>query len=468
MRPFRAPFVHKLLLLAASLLACACNLDNLGDPPPEADIYLPTGLAISAQTLDSPPRYLYVVNSNYDLRYNGGSIQAFDLERLNEAVGRCREPDASCVIPTRDILADEVLVSSLATSLGISPDHKRLYVATRTDTRLMFVDLDEEAERDEDVLKCAESERRCGANYSRGNDAVASEKRLRIPAEPVGLVSFPAASVYAQPDAALDGMRFVLIAHRSGQVSLFFDDGTNRPETGKNAGGPQLIDVRAGLSLEPTGITFDPMSRLAYLSVFARTVIPPRPNKVLIRIGLSPEVDPSQVFAYDAGDLNIDGTSLQRDTRAVTMNPALPGQALVLSYTPPALVWTDVAGSLNGSFPANSGPVRNSLPLGMGPSRIALGQLGSRSIAAVSCFDSHEVFIVDVARAELLTVIHNINGPFELAIDSARKRLYVADFRSSVVRVMDLGYVAEPGVGNRTDVPVIATLGSPKVVQELQ
>src|SRR5262245_30340106 len=120
MRPFRAPFVHTLLLLAWFVLACACNLDNLGDPPPEADIYLPTGLAISAQTVDSPPRYLYVVNSNYDLRYNGGSIQAFDLERLDEAVGRCKEPGASCVIATRDILADEVLVSSLATSLGLS------------------------------------------------------------------------------------------------------------------------------------------------------------------------------------------------------------------------------------------------------------------------------------------------------------------------------------------------------------
>jgi len=68
----------------------------------------------------------------------------------------------------------------------------------------------------------------------------------------------------------------------------------------------------------------------------------------------------------------------------------------------------------------------------------------------------------------VITIVHNLNGPFELAIDAARRRLYVADFRASVVRVMDLGAVVDGGLGERTDAPIIATLGIPKVVQELQ
>ena len=458
MRHFRAPLVHTPLLLASLVLACACNLDNLGEPPPVGDIYLPTALGLSVQTADSPPRYMFLVNSNFDLRYNGGSIQAYDLDKLDAELAKCAQPGESCVVPTSGVLADEVLASSLATSLGFSPSQDRLYVATRTDSRLLFVDVNPSAERDEDVLQCSESDRRCSDDHVRGVDADENKRRLRLPPEPVGLVSFPAASVYGQGDGSLDGMDYVLLAHRSGQVSLFFDDGAN---------GPKLIDVRSGLPLEPTGIAFDPMTKLAYLSVFARNTTTLQ-NKILARVGISPEPDMTDAFIYDPGYLNIDGVAWQRDTRAVAINPARPGQALVLSNQPSALLWSDIAGNLTGSLPPGSAPARTTLQLGGGPSRIALGQLAERSIAAVSCFDSHEVFIVDTNRAELLAVVHNLNGPFELAIDAARKRLYVADFRASVVRVMDLGYVAEAGAVDRTDVPVIGMLGAPKHLQELQ
>jgi hypothetical protein len=65
-------------------------------------------------------------------------------------------------------------------------------------------------------------------------------------------------------------------------------------------------------------------------------------------------------------------------------------------------------------------------------------------------------------------VIHNLNGPFDLGIDSARRRLYLADFRASNVLVIDLSALAEQGAGPLTDAPIIGTLGIPKVVQELQ
>jgi hypothetical protein len=468
MRRTRALLIHA-LLPCALLLACACNFDNLGDPPPVAEIYLPTGLALSAQTTDSAPRFLYLVNSNYDLRYNTGSVQAFDLDALDAAVQACSQPGITCEVKPASVLADEVLVPSLVTSLGFSPDHGRLYVAARTDASLTFIDLDETAERNEDVLRCGETDRLCSDYSKRGNDLVPSTRRLRLPIEPVGLISVPIASVYSDPDPGVDGMNYVLLAHRSGQVSLFFDDGkkADKFQDPKAEPGPELIDVRAGLPLEPTGLVFDPETRLGYLSVYARgsTVTLP---KILSRIGIAPEPDPHAVFLYDAGLLNVDGVAQSRDTRAVSMNPSLKGQALVVSRDPSALLWVDVAASSNGTAPAGSAPTLRTLQIGAGPSRLALGELAGRSIAAISCFDSHEIFIVDTASAEVIAIVHNLNGPFELAIDAVRRRLYVADFRSSVVRVMDLGAVVDGAMGDRTDVPIIATLGIPKVVQELQ
>jgi hypothetical protein len=475
MRCTRAPRIHA-LLSCALFLACACDFENPGDPPPEAEIYLPTGLALSAQSSDSAPRFLYLMNSNYDLRYNAGSIQAFDLDLLDAEVQACSKPGAACQIAAHRVLADEVLIASLATSLGFSPDHRRLYVAARTDASLTFIDVDETAERNEDVLRCAETARHCSANNKRGNDASVNARRLRLPTEPVGLISLPVPSIYAQPDPGLDDMNYVLLAHRFGQVSLFLDTGRKAPDQEYKVVGPELIDVREGLQPELTGVTFDPATRLGYLSVYARgsTLVLP---KVLGRVGIAPEPIPHEVLLYDAGVLNLDGVSQQRDTRAVSMNPSLPTQALVVSRDPAALLWADVAGSLDGSLPAGSAPARRTLKIGAGPSRLALGALAGRSIAAVSCFDSHEVFIVDTASADVLAIVHNLNGPFELAIDSVRGRLYVADFRSSVVQVMDLRAVVAGAWSDRTepnsevpntDVPVIATLGIPKAVQELQ
>jgi hypothetical protein len=75
--------------------------------------------------------------------------------------------------------------------------------------------------------------------------------------------------------------------------------------------------------------------------------------------------------------------------------------------------------------------------------------------------------LIDALRSTIAAVIHNLNGPFDLAIDSQRQRLYLADFRSSSVLVVDLSALAEAD-DQRTDAPIIGQLGIPKVVQELQ
>ena len=476
MRSARA--LLKLFVCASALVALgACNLDNLGDPPVQGDIYLPTGLMISAQSDGNAPRFMYLINSNFDLRYNRGSVQVYDLDRLDSALSACATPGVDCDIDAKNVLVDEVLVPSLATSFGISPDRKRMYVATRTDPSMTFIDLDENADGD-GVLRCDDSERRCSDDRRRGNDPNDNPRHKVLPLEPVGLITLNASDANIDADFTPEGA-LVLVAHRNGQASLFYDDGSSDSSNGRY--GPRLLDVLENLPLEPTGIVFDPTTHLAYLSVYSRTGVVGL-SRQLSRVGITLQQDggsssPTTLttsFLYDAGALVIGGAAAQRDTRAIAMNPTRPGEALVASVDPAALMFVDVGATSNGSLPADNVVARRVVDVAAGPTRMTLGQLGGRSIVAVSCFDGKSLYLLDVVTSDILAIVHNLDGPFELQIDSVRRRLYLADFRSSTVRVIDLSYIANDGqidasgTPERTDAPLIGTLGIPKVVQELQ
>jgi hypothetical protein len=123
------------------------------------------------------------------------------------------------------------------------------------------------------------------------------------------------------------------------------------------------------------------------------------------------------------------------------------------------------------------GSVRRTVTLGSGPSKLSIATLGDAEdavrVAAVSCFNGREVFIVDLETMFTRAVVPNLSGPFDLALDGARQKLYVADFRTSVVRVIDLSPLTAPALTDSSDEPVpaprvIATLGRPQSIQELR
>lgn len=81
---------------AALLLAplWGCNLDNPGVSPPRGKLAYPIAVELSTERNDAgEPRYLYVANSNFDVRYNAGSLQSYDLNALADELRerRCRE-----------------------------------------------------------------------------------------------------------------------------------------------------------------------------------------------------------------------------------------------------------------------------------------------------------------------------------------------------------------------------------------
>lgn len=516
------------LLTCLALTSVGCNLNNEGDDPPRGLLYFPTALMLSAQTPKQAPRFLYLVNSNFDLRYNAGSVQAFDLDALGKVLAlvnakqlvtvksgkpehaalndAIRQPllhnhgldparDASlasqaieaaaggviascatggsfdCQIPWDALLVDEALVPSFATGIAASPDHSHLYITNRSVASLTFIDTREQVSttQPDALLSCSSGDRHCDPEHQRG-DPLQNPQNLRYPAEAIGLTTGNAADLL-EPDQLASGGGsaakgdFVLVAHRGGQVSLFLE----QAESGGKVG-PTLVDVLSGLIVEPTGIAFDKRTQRAYLSVWDRLGTAGYSQKLLDRVGVTLNLGATQQsFLYDADALTIDGISLQLDTRAIVFPDQLPGQALVVSREPAALVWVDVPQTQLATTDLRSGAVaRRTVPVGAGPSRLTLGQIGDRPVVVVSCFDARKIYVIDVMDGEVLSIVHNLSGPFELAIDSARKLLYVADFRSSVVRVLDLSPVIDGASKPPTTASVIATIGAPRPVQEFQ
>lgn len=456
------------LSVSSGLAVGSCGLDNPGDDPPRGNVYFPTAVALSSATATKPARFLYVVNSNFDLRYNAGTLQAYDLDELDTAIAtRCaKAPGVDCEIDPSEVLADEVWIPSFGTGVVASPDHTRLYVPTRAQASLVFVEIDETADgADEPVLDCgSRTTPRCDSDHERGDDSVQNGRRLRMPSDPVSVVTGPASDLAQPGETPIEG-DYVLVAHREGAVSLFLDGAQ-----GAGTSGPLLTDVLHGLPREITGLAFDVSTSRAYASIYDRTS-GTISAKLLASVGVTiDDKSPEQSFLHDTGVLEIEGVSALRDTRALTFQSAKPSEALVVSRGPAALLWIDMQASMTELTPGHV-QAKKATPVGAGPSRLATGTVGSTPVAAVSCFDARQVFVVHALTGAVLSIVRNLSGPFEIAIDGPRMRLYAADFRASVVRVIDLSPLATmsgSGLTEPTSARVVATLGSPKVIEELQ
>jgi hypothetical protein len=440
--------------LALSLAGLAgCNLDNPGDPPPQGKLYFPNAIVLSPVEPGEAPSHLFVANSNFDLRYRGGSVQAFSLERLDEELAGC-EDDAECVIEPHQVLDSEVLIDAFSTSLAVAPDGSKLFVPTRTDSSLTVIDVEVTGGRAD--LSCRGSGVLCASNSERGIERWGQE-RLPWPIDPVAVVSgrledfAPGApGVYA------------VVAHRGGEASLFVEQSDGRMlMTG------YLRQRFPGL----TNAAYDAETGLLYMTVEVGT-----DSKVLARLGVTVptsegEPDVAGASLYDASSIRLTGADTSADTQDIVFVPSFLAagaalaepRALILSQRPDSLMVADVNPERNEQVSAAR--VLRTIVVGAGASRLSYGTIEGKPLAVIACFAAREIYVVDLATLQARSVVPNLSGPFEIELDAARKRLYVADFRSSVIRIVDLAPVVA-GEGN-APARIAATLGRPQILQEL-
>ncbi|HEX7670953.1 MAG TPA: hypothetical protein VF395_15265, partial [Polyangiaceae bacterium] len=90
-----------------------CFSGDSGRAPDGNRIYFPVGIVLGPgdAATNSAPRRMYVANSDFDLQYNAGTLQAFDLERLSAYVPHYCSKDSDCEgvdgAPTCDLVGKD-------------------------------------------------------------------------------------------------------------------------------------------------------------------------------------------------------------------------------------------------------------------------------------------------------------------------------------------------------------------------
>jgi hypothetical protein len=419
-------------------------------------LYFPNGLALSPSAEGEPARYLYVTNSDFDLRYNAGTVQAYSLDELADAVADCE--DDPCQLDPGVAFVTEVPIPPFSTGITSSRDGERLLITTRTGDALTYVRADPTATGD-GVLPCSRDRADCAEQAEPGPDRNHGGK-LTWPEEPVAVLAGEL-SDWSPETFAEDEDEYALVAHRTGELSVFVE----------HDGALVMTDVSARMVGGATDLAYDAVSGLAYASL---------PN-FIARLGLTiPErdgnADPLGATVFDAGNLLL-RPGPYSEIRGMSFLPAIDGagaalarpNALITARFPSSLVLADVA-SAGEAPPDSSGAevarVRGATALGSGAARLAVGIVDGIPLAVVACFDSRELALVDLRTMLTRSVVPNLSGPYAVVLDGERKLVYAADFRSSVIRILDIAAALEPG--GSAPIDVVATLGKPRVLQELR
>jgi hypothetical protein len=283
----------RLHLLCAALAGLGCYSTGDGPDPPVQGLYFPTAAVASPSG-----KALYVANSDFDLQFNGGTVQVIDLERVRTQLAPLWDPDSSgapdvcaraglgpnpspIIYPGPcgpvDLAAPPDLggplvtnvakVGAFATSLlyvcqpeasrpgqgarceGQVPTRARLFATIRGDPSLTYFDVDDDREGVQRfTLDCGQgaNDGRCDATHRLGMNAEDNTRGLTMPGEPYEM-------------AVSDGAEAVVVTHQtSGAVSLFASSGDTIFDT------PATIQfVLTGLPLGALGVAPLPIPALA-------------------------------------------------------------------------------------------------------------------------------------------------------------------------------------------------------------
>lgn len=400
---------------AATLLAgilCGCWPDSSGIDPPADSFFFPTGL-----TLARDGSRLLVANSNFNLRYNGGTVvavrirdggpdgaccagQACAVRCVDAEIEGC---DGVCADPVDErafvAAAETVGIGSGATDAAMSPDGRRAYVTVRGDGSLTWIDVDPAADRPGGLLSCNPDagNRRCDG----GHTVVRTGNRW-VPAEPYSLIADDS---------------WVVVGHvTSGAVSLF-RVAASRP--------PTLERVVDDFPTGSNGIARHPTSGWFFLaSRDSRLIYPFTISAGDWRPGEGPAVSVGRAIPVDA-------SSGGSDSRFIAFSPA-GDRAWVTNRSPASLLVVDTSSGTGGR-------VVDMIELGAGPSRVAVLPLaGGGYLVLAVCFDAREMYVVDPSLRAVIDVTRTGAGPHAVVADAASGRVYVANFGESSVWVFDM------------------------------
>ncbi len=445
-----------------------CTLDQPGLYPTPQTLNYPTELALSREPV---PSHLFLINANFDLRFNQGTLQAFNLNVLGGSEPRtgmtpggllgdmdCTGDQPCSITDLSQFFEDEVGIGSQTDGIAVNAAGDRIYLANRSSKDLAFVDWKD------DKFACGVDTSvpfpRCDdAHFHGATGTTATQRDLTLAGDPVAVVTGSLADVGGtadQGDYVLLALRDTSFTTQAGQqvavgassVALYVDQPAGGTIYGSPA--PELVDIVPDLPTSLWSLNTQPGTGITWAT---STV-----SNQLVRIGVIADPnDPTLSSIYDAGPRRVGGLDDGQDIRAMVFDPSAPeSRAWILDRRPDLVATLDLART---GFEAGNVALGSVYDLGAGASRLARFEAGGRTYLLATCFDAKKVFVVDVGEGGLVSVVGGFSGPFGMAVDTARQLLYVTDFSLSVLRVIDL----EPLT--RFQAPsLIATLGVPTPV----
>ncbi len=483
---------------------------------PTDEIYFPLGLAI-----DRSGKHLYVVSSDFDLQYDGGSVQSYRLDDLYAQLpercatdaecggsrpvcnqGLCaaslddspcaqgdRSPDEWLLYPGRcnfidnkPLIESRVKIGAFATDAVIRTEpgqegadpidvRERLFVPVRGDTTLHWMDLKNGG------IDCGQNTNNgaCDTNHRAGQrPALENTRDLSLAPEPFGI------------DANADGSTIVVTNQTTGTASLFVNYWPAKDEeTGAVSNkGPQLKFALSSNSIpsRPIGIVSLPRRPEddAVGASTTDTFLMTFRNAAQVRLlRYAPDIasSPDRSYLVDGGGVVIDANSVGADSRGLAVDPSARQKATAACGSDAACIQQAALIPLD-VYVANRSPATlligrtqppleypyffQTVPLTVGPSRVVVGQIETPSgeletRAFVVSFDSRRVFIIDPKRLRIEVEIMTGRGPQALALDVPRKLLYVGHFTDSWIGVYSLDLASPATYGT-----LLGSLGFPK------
>lgn len=513
----RAPKGGALACLAAGLAGlCACGLNNEGVAPPRDRISFP-----SSVKADPDGRWLYVTNSNADLRYNNGTIVAVDLD----AVAADREgdwevcPRADYLPPSQtpehfccwDYLDHSILdcderpyipaettieigsfgagmaLQPLADSAavcdpqrtnvpvnrhdchracdGVDPVAARIYVGVRGNSSITYVDVSRTVDGERPILTCPAS-----GSTSEAKDCAVTDMEPHNALPPAVVPEEPYSLLLDRPrDLLYVGHLRGDIAHpNTGGVSLF--DTKNAHEGGP----PKFLTPSPAFFPSDAGGFFGVSSlTLKSGNLYATSRITPLATRIVTvvpQVLCEAQEDPSNFYLAGTSETYTSplfGTELRGIQFLPKRQASAPTRAFVLQRTPPALIGFDAAMGENGvfgNFPTDI------LETCQAPTFLQKDRTEEEEAAGaddshlyVSCFESGQVYVFDPHVPRLVAAIDVGRGPAGLEFakpkaGDARRLAYIVGFGSNNIGVLDLT------PGSPTQNHIIQRIGFPSVV----
>ena len=415
------------------LAAGACTASASEVAPPADQLYFPTGMATTSTAL-------FVANANSELRYDSGTLDTFDLDRIDQIVSAwiltktipdAMDADHACQQDPDHIetlVCDETYVlragagariGNFATDIAVQDmggGAARLSVPTRGDPSIAWVDWDG-------------SKLSCNANqesFALCDDA----HRLTYQNTDPNLAYIPDEPFSAFADS---GGQFAIVTHlTSGAVTLI-----DSPR-GANA---TIADVATEV--------FSPNTTTGLRG--ATGVAGRRPDAAgdTIYVGSRSE-DRIQMFTVgrpvnDAPPFLLTGNWFflssiganaggSSDTRALQFS-ADGNRMYLINRLPPTLQIFDTSLGATG-FPQNQ--LTGATDICREASTLHVMDSGDGDRAYVSCFQDGTVYVVDPrGLSHVEDIVQTGRGPYAVAGSPQRKKLFVTNFLEDSIAVID-------------------------------